>query len=46
MVIAGIFMGFAYSHSLGLLSLPAFLAYALTLAVIFYLLKRPRGNSG
>ena len=42
MVIAGIFMGFADSHSLGLLSLPAFLAYALTLAVIFYLLKTTR----
>jgi hypothetical protein len=42
MVIAGVLMNFADSHGLGLLSLPAFAAYALGVFVVGYLLKLTR----
>jgi hypothetical protein len=39
MVIAGVLMGSADSHFLGLLSWPALLSYALVVVVIAYILK-------
>jgi hypothetical protein len=42
MVVAGVLMNFADAHDIGLLSLPAFLAYALALFVVGYLLKLTR----